>query len=161
MVARRLFSTACRLLTLLAVLALPVSCSPDADTMKVALTYDDGPNEPYTSQLLDILGQYDMRATFFVLGEQVDAYPATVASMAAAGHEIGNHTYSHLNLTNEPFDVATEEFAKGDDAICRATGSHAALLRCPYDEVPAELPQWCADNGYQLVSADIWGMDWD
>ncbi len=150
-----------RLLALLVVFLFPVSCSSDADSMKVALTHDDGPNEPYTSQLLEMFAQYGVRATFFVLGEQVDSYPATVASMAAAGHEVGNHTYSHLKLTEGSFDVVTDEIAKGDDAICRATGSHATLLRCPYDEVPSELPQWCAENCYQLVSADIWGMDWE
>ncbi len=61
----------------------------------VALTFDDGPNEPYTSQVLDILDKYNLKATFFVVGKNVELYPETARRMVAEGDVIGNHSYSH------------------------------------------------------------------
>jgi peptidoglycan/xylan/chitin deacetylase (PgdA/CDA1 family) len=61
----------------------------------IALTFDDGPNEPYTSRLVDLLGRRDVRATFFLVGKAVARYPETSAALVAAGHVVGNHSYSH------------------------------------------------------------------
>src|SRR5207248_1247283 len=67
---------------------------------EVALTFDDGPNPPYTSQVLAILKHYGIHATFFCVGSQVDAYPDLLLQEAAAGHTIGNHSWSHPFLTS-------------------------------------------------------------
>jgi len=61
----------------------------------IALTFDDGPNEPYTSEILDILDSYNVRATFFVVGKNVELYPETAKRIIAEGHVLGNHSYSH------------------------------------------------------------------
>src|SRR5689334_15654481 len=65
---------------------------------KLALTYDDGPNDPDTLLLLDVLAKHNVRATFFLIGKYVEQRPDTVRKIAGAGHNIGNHTYSHPNL---------------------------------------------------------------
>ena len=72
--------------------------NPDAD-MKLALTFDDGPHPEYTDKILAILKKYGVRATFFVVGENVERYPDVVGRVIADGHELGNHTFSHANLS--------------------------------------------------------------
>ena len=68
------------------------------EAKKVAITFDDGPNPVYTPKLLDGLKERDVKATFFVIGEEAELYPEIIERMAKEGHEIGNHTYSHVNL---------------------------------------------------------------
>src|SRR5690349_9797995 len=68
------------------------------DPKQLALTYDDGPNDPHTLNLLDVLAKYDVKATFFLIGKHVGAKPEIARRIAAAGHTIGNHTYTHPNL---------------------------------------------------------------
>jgi peptidoglycan/xylan/chitin deacetylase (PgdA/CDA1 family) len=62
----------------------------------LALTFDDGPNDPWTARLLDVLARHEVRATFFMIGRYVREQPAIARAVAAAGHEIGNHTFSHF-----------------------------------------------------------------
>src|SRR3954451_6132497 len=69
-----------------------------ADPKQLALTYDDGPNDPHTLNLLDVLAKHDVKATFFLIGKYVSAKPEIARRIAAAGHAIGNHTYTHPNL---------------------------------------------------------------
>src|ERR1051326_5728515 len=70
----------------------------DVTQKKIALTFDDGPNEPYTSEILKILKDNNIRATFFLVGKNVEAEPEAAREIAAAGHVIGNHSYDHHNL---------------------------------------------------------------
>lgn len=73
-----------------------ISMAPDADVAKpIFLTFDDGPCEPNTSQILEVLKKYNARATFFVCGRNAERYPEDVKRAASEGHAIGNHTYSH------------------------------------------------------------------
>src|SRR3954447_19237260 len=65
---------------------------------KLALTYDDGPNDPYTLQLLDVLARHEVRATFFLVGKFVEQRPDIVRHIVSGGHDIGNHTWSHPYL---------------------------------------------------------------
>ena len=65
---------------------------------RLALTYDDGPNDPYTGQLLEVLARHEVKATFFMMGKYVEMRPAIAREVAEAGHVVGNHTYSHPNL---------------------------------------------------------------
>src|SRR5579872_5285240 len=70
----------------------------DPSEMKVALTFDDGPNEPYTSEILQVLRENNVRATFFVNGKNVETFPETAREIVREGHAIGNHSYSHKDL---------------------------------------------------------------
>src|SRR4051812_48401479 len=68
------------------------------DPKQLALTFDDGPNDPHTLHLLDVLAKHDVKVTFFLIGKHVAAKPDIARRIAAAGHAIGNHTYTHPNL---------------------------------------------------------------
>ncbi len=80
----------------------------------VALTYDDGPNPPYTTWLLDVLEQHQVKATFFVIGKQVEQYPETVKLMLDRGHELGNHSYSHTKMVGKSLEFIRSEIQKTD-----------------------------------------------
>ena len=67
----------------------------NTDQRIVALTYDDGPNPPYTDQLLDVLAKHNVKATFFLIGNRIEKHPGTVNRIIAEEHQIGNHSYSH------------------------------------------------------------------
>jgi peptidoglycan/xylan/chitin deacetylase (PgdA/CDA1 family) len=97
----------------------------------VALTFDDGPGR-YTDALLRSLAAYRARATFFVVGQNVAAYPGIVRRTYAAGHEIGSHTWSHPDLTKLPAASVRSQFARTDKAIKRAIGIRPELVRPPY-----------------------------
>ena len=97
----------------------------------VALTFDDGP-VPGTARLLDVLRAGNARATFFVLGTQVARHPALVRRELAEGHEVGNHTYHHVDLVRASRAKINAELAHTQQAIRRATGVTPLLLRPPY-----------------------------
>lgn len=99
---------------------------------KIALTFDDGPSALYTDQLLDGLRERGVHATFFLLGENVEQYPEIVRTMHEDGHLIGNHTYSHMQLTSSNMDQFEEELRKTDEAVYEITGEHTEYVRPPY-----------------------------
>ena len=98
---------------------------------RVALTFDDGPNEPYTSQILDILKERRVRATFFVAGSNCRRFPGTIERLARDGHEIGNHTWTHEVFPLKPPSRIEEEIRKTSDIIEKLTGVRPALFRRP------------------------------
>ncbi len=97
----------------------------------VALTFDDGPLPLYTPLLLDTLGRLGLRATFFLIGRRVEQYPYFAAALVQSGHELGNHSYSHRNLTGLSFDVVHEDLRRAQEAIFYATGHMPRLFRPP------------------------------
>lgn len=98
----------------------------------VALTFDDGPRVGMTDRLLDILKAKNAKVTFFVLGENVAKNPAIIARMAKDGHEIGNHTWNHPQLTKLNAVEIEAEISKTNDAIFAASGSRPKFIRQPY-----------------------------
>ena len=96
----------------------------------VALTFDDGPG-PYTDQLLDVLRDSGVRATFFVLGSSIERQPDALRRTAAEGHEIGNHTWSHRDLTTLTADEIQDELGSTADLVQRITGTRPTLVRPP------------------------------
>jgi len=97
----------------------------------VALTFDDGPNEPYTSEILDVLNQYNIKATFFLIGKNVELYPETAKRIVAAGNVVGNHTYYH-NANHAITDEGTNDIAKAEEVIYKITGLKPHLYRPPH-----------------------------
>ena len=98
----------------------------------VALTYDDGPNPPYTDAILDVLRDEHVRATFFVVGQAVQAYPRVVRREYEGGNAIGNHTWSHGHLVLYDTTSLRETLLRTDQAIYAATGTHTRIMRPPY-----------------------------
>ncbi len=98
----------------------------------VALTFDDGPNPPYTAQILDVLRAERVHATFFVVGRAVQAYPALVRREAAAGNAIGNHTWNHGHLVLYDQAGLRRTLQRTDSAIFAATGQHTRIMRPPF-----------------------------
>ena len=97
----------------------------------VALTFDDGPNEPYTSQILDILASHNIKATFFVIGKNVELYPKTAKRIVAEGHVVGNHSYSH-NANHALTDYGSKDLQLAQEVIFNVTGVKPHLYRPPH-----------------------------
>lgn len=102
------------------------------DARVIALTYDDGPNPPYTDQILAVLHAEHVRATFFVVGRAVAAYPDVVRAEVAGGHAIGNHTWSHAHLLLYDGNSLQRTLQRTDAAIFAAAGVHTRIMRPPY-----------------------------
>jgi peptidoglycan/xylan/chitin deacetylase (PgdA/CDA1 family) len=102
------------------------------DRPALALTFDDGPNEPYTSRILDILGRFEVEATFFVLGQAVEMYPHVIKRMAEEGHEVGNHGCGHDVLPLKSPSAIRREVRLTAELIKEATGTESRLFRVPH-----------------------------
>lgn len=128
--------------TLFCLLALPLlalaALSPQEEKL-VALTFDDGPWPQTTEQLLDGLSERGAKATFFLIGEQLDGMEDTVRRMAQEGHQIGSHTLTHCNLGTATSAEARDELARTDTALTRLLGEGTYWLRPPWGFVGAEI----------------------
>jgi peptidoglycan-N-acetylglucosamine deacetylase len=127
----------------------------------VALTYDDGPNPPHTEALLDVLAQQDVKATFFLKGRNIEAFPESVRSVAQAGHEIGNHSYHHrpMLLAGESFLV--EELARTNALIEDLLGYQPVLFRPPFGLQGPGLKMALHALNMTSVLASTNGVDWE
>jgi peptidoglycan-N-acetylglucosamine deacetylase len=99
---------------------------------RLALTYDDGPNDPYTGQLLEVLARHDVKATFFMMGKYVEMRPEIVRQVAESGHVVGNHTYSHPNLIFVSQRELRSQIERTQKAIEDATSIRPKLFRPPF-----------------------------
>lgn len=122
----------------------------------VALTFDDGPCAN-TLDILDILEEYDVHATFFCLGKLVASHPDYVRKAYARGHEIANHSYNHETLTKLSLDEAKKEMADTDAAIKAAIGVEASLYRAPGGSINEKTAQYC---GKPFIDWTVDTNDW-
>jgi peptidoglycan-N-acetylglucosamine deacetylase len=125
------------------------------DNRTVALSYDDGPSPANTPELLEILAAEEARATFFVVGAEVALYPELVARVVQAGHELGNHSYSHVNPRGLDERGLRLEMERGAQAISDAAGQ-SSLFRPPFGKRPREAARVCATLGLTNV---LWSVD--
>ena len=102
------------------------------DVRVIALTYDDGPNPPYTDQILEVLRAEHVHATFFVVGRAVAAYPSVVRDEVAAGNAVGNHTWNHAHLLLYDGNSLRRTLQRTDAAIFAAAEVHTRIMRPPY-----------------------------
>lgn len=135
----------------------PKRVVPDCKKEKcVALTFDDGPGS-YTPELLKILAEYDAQATFFLIGKNVEQHPDIVKAELAAGHELGNHTWSHQDLTKMSVAAAKKDLRKTDEAIKQVTGQHPTLIRPPYGAIGPTLKKSLT---VPIALWDVDTLDW-
>lgn len=125
----------------------------------LVLTFDDGPSEPYTAQVLDILKAYGVPAAFFVCGAQVERHPELMRRIVAEGHAIGNHTYSHTGLHFMSAARIAAEIDRTQDAVERVTGRRMRLFRPPFGV--RWFPLWglLKERGLTMVQWSIRGYD--
>jgi peptidoglycan/xylan/chitin deacetylase (PgdA/CDA1 family) len=135
--------------------------SVHVDGSYIAMTFDDGPSATLTPKLLDILAAHHIKATFFVIGENVAEHPEIVARAAREGHEIGNHSWSHPNFAKMSDASVRSQLQRTDDAIKSATGARPTLLRPPYGSITTREKRWIHDQfGYQIILWDVDPYDW-
>jgi peptidoglycan/xylan/chitin deacetylase (PgdA/CDA1 family) len=127
----------------------------------IALTFDDGPNATLTPKLLDLLAARQLKATFFVVGQNAAEYPEILKRAVREGHEIASHSWSHPNLGKMSDEGVRRELQKTDDAIVAAIGKRPTLMRPPYGSITATQKRWIYDEfGYRIIIWDVDPLDW-
>jgi peptidoglycan/xylan/chitin deacetylase (PgdA/CDA1 family) len=128
---------------------------------QIALTYDDGPNDPHTMKLLDVLAKHGVRATFFMIGHYVQQRPDIARAVAQAGHVVGNHTFTHPLLIFKSAEQTRTELVKCRSALQDAIGEHSNLFRPPFGgRRPATL-RVARSLGLETVMWNVTGYDWN
>jgi peptidoglycan/xylan/chitin deacetylase (PgdA/CDA1 family) len=130
-------------------------------TRYLALTFDDGPNDPDTERLLEILDRYGVKATFFMIGQHVAARPKIAEAVARAGHVIGNHTFTHPNLTFCSPAKVREEVEACERALTDAVGEHSRLFRPPHGGRRPSVLRVVRKAGLAPVLWSVTGYDWN
>lgn len=138
-----------------------IAASEMEDSKKIAITFDDGPHPYYTEQLLDGLKERDIKATFFVTGMHAEQNPDVIKRMSEEGHLIGNHTYSHIQLSSSNSDAFRQELIQTNEVIEELTGQEVQYVRPPYGTWDKKFEKelnmfpvlwtidpldWCSDN---------------
>ncbi|HEY1084744.1 MAG TPA: polysaccharide deacetylase family protein [Prosthecobacter sp.] len=127
----------------------------------IALTFDDGPHPEYTPRLLDYLRERNIKATFFMVGRNVRAFPAIVRRMAEEGHEVANHSWSHPLLTSLGNTKLDAQIKQTHDAIVAACGKVPVLYRPPYGQARMTQRKRIRDTfGYAAILWDVDPLDW-
>jgi peptidoglycan-N-acetylglucosamine deacetylase len=131
-----------------------------SDPSQMALTFDDGPNDPHTMRLLDVLARHNAKATFFLIGKYVRQRPEIARAILAAGHEIGNHTESHPNLVLVSSARLRQELSDCDKALEDALGRKVTLFRPPFGGRRPDVLRTARDLGLGPVMWSVTGYDW-
>jgi peptidoglycan-N-acetylglucosamine deacetylase len=135
--------------------------SVHVDGPYIAMTFDDGPSATLTPKLLDLLAARRIKATFFVIGENVAEHPEIVARAAREGHEICNHSWSHPNFAKMSDERVRQQLWRTDTSIQSATGTRPTLMRPPYGSITAREKRWVHDElGYDIILWDVDPYDW-
>jgi peptidoglycan/xylan/chitin deacetylase (PgdA/CDA1 family) len=127
---------------------------------EIAMTFDDAPDANFTPKILDILKKNGVKATFFVVGWRVEAYPDIVKRIVAEGHILGNHSYNHANLPKLKDDAFHEQIIKTDRLIEKFTGFTPNIVRPPYGNVTERQVQWLVTQKKVIVNWNVDSLDW-
>lgn len=119
------------------------------DEKVVALTFDDGPHKTYTTEILELLAEYDAKATFFVIGERAQKFPEVISQINDEGHEIANHTYTHpLSITPEKLE---QELKMTNKVIHDITGTSPMYYRPVGGTYNEQIINTAVENGYKVI----------
>jgi len=125
----------------------------------VLLTFDDGPHPYYTRKLLDILKEHHVHATFFLVGKQIEKYPDLAQAIARDGHEFGNHTYNHYNLTTLSTSEIIKELEQTRHALGKSTGKNTRWFRPPGGNYNDRVIHTARSCGHTMVLWDVMPRD--
>jgi peptidoglycan/xylan/chitin deacetylase (PgdA/CDA1 family) len=128
---------------------------------QIALTYDDGPNDPHTLRLLEVFARHNVRATFFLIGKYVRQRPGLAREIVAAGHVVGNHTFTHPLLIFKRAAEIRRELADCRSALQDAIGDHSRLFRPPFGGRRPAVLRIARDLGLVPVMWNVTGYDWN
>ena len=127
---------------------------------QLALTYDDGPNDPHTLHLLEILSKHKVKATFFLIGGYVKQRPDIVRELVRAGHVVGNHTFTHPNLIFASARQTAMQLRDCEKALTDAVGEHSRLFRPPFGGRRPSTLKIARALGLEPVMWNVTGWDW-
>ncbi|MED1203664.1 polysaccharide deacetylase family protein [Heyndrickxia acidicola] len=127
---------------------------------EIALTFDDAPDNAFTPKILDILKSKGVKATFFVVGWRMEAYPEIVKRIVEDGHVLGNHTYSHANLPKLNDDSFQQQIMKTDNLIEKFTGFAPNIVRPPYGNITNKQIHWLGSQKKYVVNWNVDSLDW-
>ena len=131
------------------------------DKKQIALTFDDGPHPTLTFRILEILAQYNIPATFFMVGQNVLNYPDAARAVIEAGHEVGNHTFTHPHIAGLDEKAIFEEIGKCEDALEELCEYRPHLLRTPQGVLTPSLEKCLKDDDYILILWSLDTRDWE
>ena len=138
---------------------LPIYCV-QRDQKMLSISFDAAWGNEDTQQLIDILGEYDVKATFFVVGEWVDKYPESVKALADAGHEVMNHSNTHAHFSQLSTDEIIADVTACNDKIEAVTGVRPTLIRPPYGEYDDHVITAIRSMGMEPIQWDVDSLDW-
>lgn len=128
---------------------------------QIALTYDDGPNDPHTLRLLEVLALHRVQATFFLIGRYVRQHPELVREVVQAGHIVGNHTFTHPLLTFKSENEIRQELSDCRIALQDVIGEHSNLFRPPFGGRRPAVLRLARELGLEPVMWSVTGYDWN
>lgn len=138
---------------------IPVYCV-DTDKKQVAISFDAAWGNEQTDTLLEILDKYNVKATFFLVGQWVDNYPDDVKKIAEKGHDIGNHSDTHPHMPQLAKDDMISQIKTCNDKICELTGNTPTLFRAPYGDYNDDLVNSVKECNMYCVQWDVDSLDW-
>ncbi len=132
-----------------------VTCRVDVEAPVVALSFDDGPTPEGVDAVLPKLAKRNIRATFFLIGDRMEKFPGQAERLRAAGHELGNHSYSHVRMVGRSRAFYADEIARTDRLLRAAGVAKPALFRPPFGKRLFGLPLEVEAAGYRMVTWDV------
>lgn len=138
---------------------LPIYCV-ETDDKKVALTFDAAWGNEDTARILEILKKNNVKVTFFMTGGWVESYPEDVKAILAAGHDLGNHSENHKNMSQISDEEKREELMKVHKKVQELTGYEMFLFRPPYGDYDNAVVNVAKECGYYPIQWDVDSLDW-
>ncbi len=138
---------------------IPIYCV-DTDEKKIALSFDAAWGNDDTKQILEILEKENVKVTFFMTGGWVESFPDDVKAIAAAGHDLGNHSENHKQMSQLSKEECVDEIMKTHNKVKELTGREMTLFRPPYGDYNNTLIDTLKECGYYCIQWDVDSLDW-
>ncbi|MFY9174641.1 MAG: polysaccharide deacetylase family protein [Peptococcia bacterium] len=132
----------------------------DTTEKRVALTFDDGPDSVYTPQMLDVLKEHEVKATFFYIGNRAQLFPEVIQRTVQEGHIVGNHSLDHPDIMKLSIEEAKQNVLQAEEALLQEAGYRTALFRSPYGSIDPERIEEIEKLGYKIIAWNVDSLDW-